>query len=267
MPRYRTASVVALVSLAVSTAFAIRSAHAQAPTTPSNASATTVIEEKKITVEESGPVKKLLERIFVEASVSYVIGPLPATEATISVHNVPFRDALTVFLQAAAPELTYRVEQGIYLIVRKAPEAAPTASTPSPAAPLTPTAGATVAVTPASGENAVLMALTVQLANMKADRAAALIDNPEGSSAIRRFDARITAMEKEIARLRSEALANAPVEAIRSQVVALQQRKVQMFADGYAPTSEPMTLVNQQIQTLEKTIAEREATNSAQPPC
>jgi len=102
---------------------------------------------------------------------------------------------------------------------------------------------------------------------MKADRAAALIDNPEGSSAIRRFDARITAMEKEIARLRSEALANAPVEAIRSQVVALQQRKVQMFADGYAPTSEPMTLVNQQIQTLEKTIAEREATNSAQPPC
>jgi hypothetical protein len=255
---------VALSGLALSFAFATRPAQAQASATPASAAATPPIEEKKITVEESGSVKKLLERIFVEAGVSYVIGPLPGTEATISVHNVPFRDALTVFLQAAAPELTYRVEQGVYLIVRKAPEAATAAPVPTPA--VTPASGPMVAVTPPTGENAVLVALTLQLANLKADRAAALIDNPEGSSAIQRLDARIAATEKEIARLRSEALANAPVEAMRSQVIALQQRKVQMFADGYTPTCEQMTLVNQQIQTLEKTIAEREAANSAGPP-
>lgn len=144
--------------------------------------------EQRVTMRSLNdlPLRDALRLLFQKAGFPYIIGTGVEGKITVSFADAPFETALRYLSLASTPPLTFTRENGVYIVRSTIP-------------PLG------LAAAPTTSPDLTLTALEIQLASVKADRAAAVARYSETHPDIRAMDNRIEALTKAVSERRKTA--------------------------------------------------------------
>ncbi len=187
------------------------SAHAQQestppqPTPPASSSAAVTPEIKKLTIDQEGQARRVIGQVLYQAGIkSYIIGPDVSGELSLHLTNVPLDTALDRIARSYTPPLNItRATDGSYLIrggdkgptqlALSTPPASVSVQQAAPAPPTLPSVSIT-------GGDPVAVALELQIIALRVEReTGAKTKYGPANLELRRLDAQIEAMEKQLA--------------------------------------------------------------------